>query len=219
MVNRAKTHGWLLLSAGTLILLGGSYWATRAVLRHEPSLPMIQQAPDFELINQDRQPVRLSQLRGRVKLLAFFYVRCSEPTRCPLTTRKFRAVQERIAQAGVSDRVTFLSITFDPEFDTPVILKAYAERYGAQLSNWHFLTGDKSTVNKVCADYEVIHEAAEPAGLSIRHSVVAYLIDAENRVRRLYFASAWDPDEVATDMVALLGSKHSPGSNRQDTSL
>ncbi len=167
-------------------------------------LPIMEAAPDFELLNQEGHPVRLSQLEGKVKLLTFIYVRCSVATQCPLTTQNFRGVQERMEQAGAADRTVFLSVTFDPNSDSPATLKGYGELYGADFGNWHFLTADEPTIDQICHNYSIIHERTVPNEPDIRHSVLAYLIDGQNRIRRVYFANSWKPETAADDLLALL---------------
>lgn len=167
--------------------------------------PVSQRAPDFELTNQDGIKVRLADLAGRIKLLSFIYVRCHLPSVCPATTRHFRQVQELLG-ADLSNRVTLITITFDPEWDSGGMLKRYGEIYGADLGNWQFLTGSKAEVDKVCEAYGFIHEASpEVEGdPTIRHSAITYLIDGENRIRQQYFANAWDPAAVVGDIRGLL---------------
>jgi len=167
-------------------------------------LPVLEAAPDFELVNQAGQSVRLSGFEDKVKVLCFMYVRCHIVTQCPLTTKNLKALQEML-NAGVRDRVRFLSLSFDPESDSPAALKKYGELYGADFGNWDFLTGDKTEVDRVCDTYQIIHEKQDDGSPVIRHSVITFLIDEENNVRRMYFANAWKPEDVVRDVLALLG--------------
>ena len=197
-----------LLSARRLGLLAlGLALAAAAVavagyggLRGEGPLPVIEPAPPFELLDQEGRTVRLDDLRGRVKVLTFFYTACSMPDQCPRTTEQLRAAGEMLGAAAANDAM-FLMISFDPQRDTPGMLARYAELYGATGPNWHFLTGSPAAIDAVCADYQIIHERQEDG--TIRHSMLTFLIDAENRIRRLYFANTWNPDELAADMGRL----------------
>lgn len=202
---RLSLKGLLLagLLIGTVALAIGlvnRYW------RASDHFPVSQPAPDFELTNQDGVKVRLADLAGRVKLLSFIYVRCHMATLCPSTTKNFRQVQE-LLNDGLSNRVTLITITFDPEWDNRGVLKRYGEMYRADFRNWQFLTGSKQDVDKVCEAYGFIHEAS-PEGEgdpTIRHSVITFLIDGDNRIRKQYFANAWNPAEVVDDIRGLIG--------------
>ncbi|MBI2437529.1 MAG: SCO family protein, partial [Lentisphaerae bacterium] len=166
-------------------------------------LPIIQRAPDFELLNQENKDVRLSDLRGKVKLLSFFYVCCAAADQCPLTTKKLMAAQALLPEARKKD-VVFLMITFDPALDTPGALKKYGELYGVPRTNWHFLTGSNEVIDRLCSEYQIIHE--QQADRTIRHSLVTFLVDQDNNIRKMYFANTWTPEQLCADTGSLLES-------------
>jgi protein SCO1/2 len=164
-------------------------------------MPIIDKAPGFELVNQDGQTVLFDELAGKVKVMSFIYARCHDARLCPLTTKNFRRIQESL-DGDYGKNLVILSITFDPESDTPEALKRYGELYGADLSNWHFLTGSREDIDSLCGQYEIIHEKiADPL---IRHSLITFLVDQNNNIRKMYFANAWKPEEVVNDVIALL---------------
>ncbi|MGQ9629035.1 MAG: SCO family protein [bacterium] len=164
--------------------------------------PIIEQAPDFELINQDSETIRLSQLKGKLKVMTFFYIRCPMPNMCPLTTRKFKELQDLLGEHN--DRVVLLSISFDPE-DTPGLLRTYGELYFADFNNWYFLTGSQAKIDQVCDDYNIIHENQDDG--TIRHTMVVLLVDGNDRIRKKYFANEWEPEGVHQSIIALLEEK------------
>ena len=100
-----------------------------------------------------------------------------------------------------ANNATFLMISFDPQRDTPGMLAKYAELHDATGPNWHFLTGSPEAIEAVCATYQVIQERQEDG--TIRHSLIVFLIDEENRIRRLYVANTWKPEDLAADIVQL----------------
>ena len=114
-------------------------------------------ARDFHLINEDGRPVRLSDFRGKAVLVSYIFTRCPMPTMCPLVTSKMAQVQKAINQA-LGDRMVLLSTTLDPAYDTPAVLKEYSERYDADFSNWHFLTGDAAKIQAAAQDANVIYK-------------------------------------------------------------
>jgi len=166
------------------------------------ALPVIQAAPQFELLNQDNQTIRLGDLQGKIKVLSFFYVRCHLAAQCPQTTKNLAAARAALS-ARDRNNVVFLMISFDADRDTPGAIKKYGELYGAASTNWHFLTGSTGAVDKVCADYQFIHE--KQADETIRHSLITFLIDGENNIRKMYFANAWKPDALVGDILSIKG--------------
>ena len=109
---------------------------------HEASkderLPRIGPAPEFTLTDQDGRRVALKELRGKVLAVTFIFASCADT--CPLLTAKLAAVQDRLGAAFGPD-VRFVSITVDPERDTPEVLKRYAQAHRANSAGWSFLTG------------------------------------------------------------------------------
>ncbi len=166
-----------------------------------PELPVIEKAADFKLINQDNQEISLSQFLGKVKVVTFIYVRCHQASVCPLTTKNFKKLQDSL-EGGLDKNTVILSISFDPESDTPAMLKKYAQLYDVDFHNWHFLTGDKTAIEKICQDYKFIAEKEEND--TFRHSAITFLIDQNNNIRKIYFSNQWTPEEIKQDIRALL---------------
>lgn len=92
---------------------------------------------DFAAVNQDNQPVTLDDLKGKVWLADFIFTNCT--TVCLPMTSNMASLQKQFRDAGVD--VVLVSFSVDPEFDRPEVLKAYGESYGADFTNWQFLTG------------------------------------------------------------------------------
>lgn len=179
-------------------LMGISFWSCS---HSGKELPVLKKASDFELINQDGEKVRLSQFQESVKFISFIYIRCSMARMCPLTTKNFRRLQKLFGE-DQAQKVALMLITFDPEFDTPGALKKYGEMYEADFSHWNFLTGSEEEIDAVCENYEIIHEKQEDG--MFRHSVMAYLIDKQNNIRKIYIGNDWDPLSVKLDILSLL---------------
>ncbi|MEW6026904.1 MAG: SCO family protein [Planctomycetota bacterium] len=179
-------------------ILAGNFYITKAASNE---LPIIEKASDFKLVNQDNEEIHLSQFQGKAVVMSFIYIRCTAPRRCPLTTKNFRRIQELLGEQ-YADRVVLLLVSFDPASDEPGALKKYGELYEADFTNWHFLSGTKETIDKVCADYQIIIEKEKDD--SIRHSLITFLIDQDNNVRRMYFANEWKPEKIKEDIITLL---------------
>jgi protein SCO1/2 len=149
---------------------------------------------DFSLINQDAKQIRLSQYRGRVLLLTFIYTRCPMPDFCPLMERHFADVQARVKEdARLRDRVHLVAITFDPEHDTPEVLRAHARARGADPRMWTYLTGTPAAIEQVASRFgvSVMRDGDEAA--TITHNLRTAIVDGRGRVVRIYSGTEWTP--------------------------
>lgn len=148
------------------------------------SLPIISDLPIFNLTNQFGLKFDQADLLGRVWLVDIIFTRCPGP--CAMMTRRMAEVQ-KLVPADLP--IGFLSLTTDPDFDTPAILESYGERFGADFSRWQFVTGQKEILGRLAADglKLVGKEKAEetrssPNDLFI-HSTVFALVDSQGRLR------------------------------------
>src|SRR2546428_3526643 len=162
-------------------------------------LKRIGPAPDFDLTTQDERRISLSQLRGRVVILTFIYASCADT--CPLLTAKMIGLQNRLA-AAFGPRVFFLSVTVDPERDTPEVLRRYAVAHGANLGGWAFLTGTPSEIREVARRYGVYYRKT-PGG-DVDHTFLTSVVDQAGILRVQYLGGRFDPDELLRDITALL---------------
>src|SRR6266487_1640896 len=99
--------------------------------------------PDYRFTNQLGQAIELHQFRGQALAITFIFTRCPYPTFCPLMSNNFRDVQDKLLNTpGAPTNWQLLTISFDPENDTPARLQAYAEMYHYDPNHWSFLTGE-----------------------------------------------------------------------------
>jgi len=134
--------------------------------------------PDFSLTSHHGGQVSLSSLRGKVVAIAFIYTRCPLPDYCPRMMTNFLAVKQRFA-GRLNRDVVLLTVTFDPQYDTAETLRQYARRYSAEDEGWHFLTGTKADVARVCELFGV--EFWPEEGL-ITHTLRTAVVDREGRL-------------------------------------
>ncbi|MBI5286135.1 MAG: SCO family protein [Deltaproteobacteria bacterium] len=127
---------------------------------------------DFILTSQDNRPVSLRDFKGKVVLINFIYASCKET--CPILIKKFLEVQDAM-KTRLGKDIILLSITIDPERDTPPILKEYARKMGAGTKGWFFLTGKPQEVDRVLKDYGVYYEKGQDG--RIGHINLIILID------------------------------------------
>ena len=165
-------------------------------------LPVIGPAPQFTLTSQNRKPVALAELRGRVVAVTFIYTGC--PDICPLLTDKMARVQDELG-ADFGAKVAFVSITLDPEHDTPAVLKDYAQAWGAKPGAWLFLTGSLAAVRDVTRRYGVFFQKKGDG--SVDHTQLTSLVDAKGEMRVQYLGARFNPDEFRHDLLSLVGEQ------------
>jgi protein SCO1 len=165
----------------------------------EQRLPTIRAAPDFALTSQDRAAVTLGDFRGKVVAVTFIYASC--PDVCPMLSDKLARVQDALG-ADFGTKVAFLSITVDPEHDTPEVLKEYAELLDADLAGWSFLTGTTAAVREVAHRYGVA--VAKGADGGVDHTLLTTLVDRHGAMRVQYLGYRFDEEEFRHDLLDLV---------------
>jgi protein SCO1 len=173
--------------------------AHEAAHEEEQRLPTLGAAPDFALTSQDGAKVTLESLRGKVVAVAFIYTSC--PDICPMLTDKMARVQDELGP-DFGTRVAFISITIDPERDTPEVLKEYAEAFKADLAGWSFLTGDPAKVLEVAHRYGVA--VAKAADGAVDHTLLTTLVDRQGSMRVQYIGYRFDEEEFRHDLLDLV---------------
>jgi protein SCO1 len=187
---------------GLLMVLAAVGWLapTLSAAAGEPnSLPRIGPAPEVSLTTQDGQRLSLKELRGKVVVLTFIYASCADT--CPLLTAKLAGLQAALG-ADFGPKVFFLSITVDPERDTPAVLQRYAQAHGANLAGWAFLTGAPAEIRQVARRYGVYYRKT-PRG-DVDHTFLTSLVDQSGTLRVQYLGVRFDPDELLRDLQSLL---------------
>jgi protein SCO1/2 len=165
-------------------------------------LAAIRPAPDFALITQTGQPLRRSDLKGKVLLVSFIFTTCNGT--CPATTHRMAQVQQELKTRGLckDDRVRLLSITLDPARDTPEVLRAYMKLYDVDATNWSFLTGPSDQIAKTLDAWSMW--ARPTANGQLDHPSRIFLVDSRGQIREIYNLSFLKPTWVAEDVELLL---------------
>ena len=164
--------------------------------------------PDQLLIDQDGKPRPMSAMRGHRVALTFTYTRCPMPNFCPLMDRNFQALQREVKKTPALADVRLVTVSFDPEFDTPPVLKAHAQRVEADPLIWTFVTGDRDEVERFAARFGVNIERAEQNPIDITHNLRTAIIDTEGRVVKVHTGNSWTPAEVLADLKATSAPGH-----------
>ena len=192
----------LLLSLAACTEKEGS--AGEQLNRSAPSsgkLPELSRVPEFSFKNQDDKLWGSNELSGKPYLAAFMFTRC--PSICPHLTARMKEIDTAAKKSGKTLRL--LSISVDPENDSPSVLKAYAKKHGADASNWTFLTGDYKAIARTSEEgFKVglsgtIDEAKPHLGIT--HGSHLILVDGKGTIRG-YFRSS--DDETVTAVIDAL---------------
>jgi protein SCO1 len=152
--------------------------------------------PDFALYDQTGAVVQAARWRGQQVMLNFIFTRCPIATMCPAATLKMTETQ-RLAKAAGLDKIAFVSITLDPEYDTPGVLREYAEARGIDTSNFSFLTGPEGAIKDLLKQFGILTEMEGPI---LKHTLATLLINAEGKIVWRADGSDWKPADFVARM-------------------
>ena len=151
-----------------------------------PPPPVLGTVPDFRLVDQSGAPFAPERLAGRVWIADFVFTRC--PDVCPRMTERLVKVQRTLGE-----RVNLVSVSVDPEYDTPERLAAFARANGAESPRWHFLTGDSRHVQQaVLRGFNVAFSRGSEDIATLTHGVHVVLVDGRGRIRGYYDSNDGD---------------------------
>lgn len=169
--------------------------------RDNGPLPVLHAVPDFSLTNEDAKPFGSKELAGKPYLAAFMFTRC--PSICPELTQRMKEVDVAVKKAN--KKLQIVSISVDPENDTPEVLRAYTKKHGADVPNWAFLTGEYETIARTSEDgFKIALAGTIDEGkphLGITHGSHLILVDSGGKIRG-YFRSS--EDETTSAIVQAL---------------
>ena len=150
----------------------------------EEQLPIISKIPEFDLVDQNSKQFTLENVQGNVWLADFIFTTCSGP--CPIMTERMSMVQHDLLEV---DKLKFVSFTVNPDYDTPEVLKKYAQRFDVDDSSWSFVTGKYDQIQELIADGFKMGDTEE----IVFHSTRFALVDHEGNLRGYY--SGTEPPE------------------------
>jgi protein SCO1/2 len=164
--------------------------------------------PNFSLVNQDAKSIRMDKYRGKALLLTFIYTRCPLPEYCTLMSNNFAAIEKELQKdAALYEKTHLLSISFDPAYDTPKVLRSYGAAHTGNFNkenfkHWEFATGKPEQVREIAQFFGLTYM---PEKDEIIHSLKTAIITPDGRVYKLYSGNDWKPEELLRDLQALLG--------------
>jgi len=155
-------------------------------------LPVISSLPPFSLTSDKNAPLSREDLLGKVWVADFIFTSCAGP--CPAMTRSMADVAERLS---LYPDVQFVSVSVDPETDTPDVLAAYGEKFGANPERWHFLTGTEEAIQSLAVEGFMVGSVENP----VIHSTKFCLVDKQGQIRGYYTGT--DPVEIDALVAAV----------------
>jgi protein SCO1 len=162
--------------------------------------------PDFHFVNQNGRPIHLAQFRGEPLLLTFIYSRCPLPDYCVRMSNNFVDVAKLLkgSNPAAFAKLQMLSITLDPEFDDPKVLRAYGKSYAGavdpNLRHWSLATASPAQIRKAAEYFGLTYQKQNG---QVIHNLRTALLDADGKLVELYLGNQWQPAEVAAQLSGL----------------
>lgn len=197
----------------TLVVDGSHTWLENvAITRESPDAAATtgiseakegDEVPNYQLVNQDGKDIRLNNYRGKTLLLTFVYTRCPLPDYCALMSTNFATIDRELEkQPELYQKTHLLSISIDPEYDTPKVLRsygaAYTERYQDEtFSHWEFASGTKDQVKGIAQFFGLRYFAEKD---QIVHALRTVIVKPDGKVAKVYRGNEWKPEEVLSEL-------------------
>jgi protein SCO1/2 len=162
--------------------------------------------PEYHFTNQLGQAISTAQFKGQALAITFLFTRCPYPQYCPLLADHFAETQRKLlSMPKAPGNWHLLTISFDPEFDTPEVLRRYAEAHGADTNRWTFATGALIDVTAIGEQFGLVFWNQQ-AGI-ISHNLRVVVIDPNGRVQRIFKGNDWQPADLVAELVKAAAMK------------
>ena len=190
-----------------LVVRGQEYWLEQVVISHPPALqdaesvvpPRLgEPVPDVELVNQDGTPTRIGDYRGKALLVTFIYTRCPLADFCPRMTQHFGVLEDMLrSEPDLYQKTHLLTISFDPDYDTPEKLKEYAVHQPGTteetLEHWEFATGSHENIVELASFLQFDYAGADD---QIMHNLRTAIVAPDGTLFKVYMGNQWKPEEL-----------------------
>jgi protein SCO1/2 len=165
--------------------------------------------PNYRLVNQDGKAIRIHDYKGKTLLLTFIFTRCQDPDQCTLMSSNFATIdQELQKQPEVYRKTHLLSISFDPEYDTPKVLRSYGAAYTGRYTDetfdhWEFASGSADEVKGIAQFFGLRYYKDTQSGKEqVIHSLRTAVIGPDSKIVKVFRGNDWKPEEVVKDLQA-----------------
>ena len=193
------TNSWL---EEVVITQGSEPNSTSGTVEPKPG----DEVPNYRLVNQDGDAIRIHDYKGKALLLTFIFTRCQDPNQCSLMSGNFANIhQELQKQPELQNRTHLLSVSFDPEYDTPKVLRSYGSAYTGRYADetfdhWEFASGSADEVKTVSRFFGMQYHKDASGKEQMIHSLSTALIGPDSKVVKFYRGNEWTPEGVLTDL-------------------
>lgn len=167
------------------------------------------EVPNYRLLNQDGKAIRIHDYKGKWLLLTFIFTRCQDPDQCTLMSDNFATVDQKLLeQPDIYRKTHLLSISFDPEYDTPKVLRSYGASYTGRyteetFAHWEFASGSADEVKGIAQFFGLrYYKDTESGKEQVIHSLRTAVIGPDSKIVKVYRGNEWKPDEVLKDLQA-----------------
>lgn len=183
--------------------------AAARVVRDVEPLNIGDVMPDYAFTNQFGKPARFSDFRGKVVAVTFVFTRCPLPEFCPRMLKNFSAAVSALEKSTNAPAWHLLTLTIDPAFDTPEVLRLHAERYKYDPRQWTFLTGAMIDIDAITEQVGLVFRRQTSSAL-LDHNMRTLVVDPEGRLRKIFVGNTWKPEELVEEMAAAVKRNASP---------
>ena len=200
----------------TLVVDGSEMWLEDLIITRQSANPAAlatmkiaqpgDEVPNFTLRNQNNREIHIKDYRGKTLLLTFIYTRCPVPEYCTLMSNNFAQIDRVLGQdPSLYEKTHLLSISMDPSYDTPEVLRSYGaahtERYEKEtFAHWEFAGGTSDQVKAIAQFFGLTYF---PEKDQIIHGLRTAIITPEGKVAKIYTGNEWKPEEVVQEMTRI----------------
>lgn len=212
--------------AATLVVDGASSWLEEVSITQESTDPITtttegpgearagDQVPQFDLVNQAGQRIRIGDYHGQALALTFIYTRCPIPEYCTLMSNNFAEIDQQLQKLpDVYQKTHLLSISIDPDYDQPAVLRSYGAAHTGKYSDekfdhWEFASGNADQIKGLAQFFGMRYYHDTKSGEEqIIHSLRTAVIGPDGKVVKVYRGNQWKPDEIVSDLKTLAEQK------------
>ncbi len=205
--------------AASYVVDGANSWLEEVVVTRvseDPSAPISgaavepkagDEVPNYRLVNQDGKAIKLHDYKGKTLLLTFIFTRCPDPDQCTLMSTNFAALNQQLQkQPALYDKTHLLSVSFDPAYDTPKVLRSYGASYTGKYTDekfdhWEFASGTEDEVKGIAEYFGLrYYKDAQSGKNQIIHSLRTAVIGPDSKIIKIYRGNGWKPDEMLKDI-------------------
>jgi protein SCO1/2 len=198
----------------TLVVDGASSWLEDITIRQESidstsgsaadsEAQTGAEVPNYGLVNQDSKPIKVHDYRGKALLLTFIYTRCPLPDYCDLMSNNFARVDEELQKQGeIYNQTHLLSISIDPAYDTPQVLRSYGAAHTGRYSDetfahWEFASGTRDQVKGIAQYFGLkYYEGSD----QIIHGLRTVIVTPDGKVYKVYRGNEWKPEDAVSEL-------------------